>query len=428
MKRKLLFTVLITGGIFFGCSDSGYRLDNSSRLINEPVFMTTKEFRSQKITTRSAQTIKEQGKICFFNGYIYISEPGKGIHIIDNRDPRKPSPKGFIELDGNTDIAIRNNKLYADSYIDLLWFNLSNPERPEYTSRLENVFQYNLPVIDNGYGYDYNMCYSDDKLKDNIIVGWKLAKRKETYYYYYDAMPMADSNFGSGSKNSLSESSGSGQGVNGSMSRFSLYRDYLYTVINNNMSIFDLSKDNPVKAAEDLYIGGNVETIFSYGENMFMGTPTGMMIYSVEDPLHPEYMSMISHALGCDPVVVEDDIAYVTVHSGNFCGQNVNELIVIDVKDVRRPKHIVTYSMKKPKGLGIDNGTLFVCDEGLKVFNASEPQKIMANQLAHYSGMDGFDVIPFDNVLMMIAEDGLYQYDYSDLEKIKQISKIRVGK
>ena len=430
MKRKLLFFMTITAGIFFGCSDSGYRLDYSSRLINEPIFMSAQEFRSKEIKTLSAQKIEERGKMCFYGGYMYISEPGEGIHIIDNRDPHQPKATGFVELDGNTDIAIRNNQLYADSFVDLLWFNLDNPEKPEYINRLEEVFENALPPIDNEYGYDYYKCYNRE---DKIIVGWKLEKSKNATIYYVNRdevnMPMAslDGNF-SGPKSEMSNGSGGSQGVNGSMSRFSLYKDYLYTVISNNMSIFDLSKENPVKAVENLYIGGNVETIFSYGENMFMGTPTGMMIYSVKDPLNPEYMSQVWHVFGCDPVVVEDDIAYVTVHSGNFCGQNTNELIVIDVKDVRSPAHIVTYTMKKPKGLGIDNGTLFVCDDGLKVFNASEPQKIMANQLAHYSGMDGFDVIPFNNVLMMIAEDGLYQYDYSDLNNIKQISKIKVGK
>jgi hypothetical protein len=42
--------------------------------------------------------------------------------------------------------------------------------------------------------------------------------------------------------------------------------------------------------------------------------------------------------------------------------------------------------------------------------------------------MDGFDVIPYNNVLMMIAEDGLYQYDYSDLSKINLLSTLEIGK
>jgi len=48
--------------------------------------------------------------------------------------------------------------------------------------------------------------------------------------------------------------------------------------------------------------------------------------------------------------------------------------------------------------------------------------------LVHYAGMDGFDVIPFEKVLMMIADDGLYQYDYSDLTKIRQLSKLPIVK
>jgi hypothetical protein len=159
---------------------------------------------------------------------------------------------------------------------------------------------------------------------------------------------------------------------------------------------------------------------------MFMGTPTGMLIYSVADPVKPVWQSSLSHVYGCDPVVVENDMAYVTVHSGNLCGQSSNELFIVNVSDIKNPKQIVSYTMTNPKGLGIDNGKLFLCDDGLKIYNVTDPQTIMSNRLAYYSGMDGFDVIPLNNVLMMIATDGLYQYDYSDLNNIHQISKIPI--
>jgi hypothetical protein len=179
---------------------------------------------------------------------------------------------------------------------------------------------------------------------------------------------------------------------------------------------------------DNVYVGFNVETIFSYKENIFMGTPTGMLIYSVSNPLKPEYQSSLQHVYGCDPVVVENDIAYVTVHSGNNCGQNNNQLIVIDVKDVKSPKAIVTYEMTKPKGLGIDNNTLFICDEGLKIFDAANPKGIMVNQLAHFDTMKGYDLIAYNKLLMMIAEDGIYQYDYTDVKDIKPLSKFPIGK
>jgi hypothetical protein len=197
-------------------------------------------------------------------------------------------------------------------------------------------------------------------------------------------------------------------------------------VINNQLSIFSLSGNQPQKAVENLYVGYNVETIFNYEDKLFMGTPNGLLIYSIENPLAPMRRSFIGHIWGCDPVVVENNIAFVTVRSGNICGQNANELIVIDVSNVDTPKPLVTYNMANPKGLGIDNGTLFLCDDGLKIYNATDPLTLMGNRLAHYDGMDAYDVVPVDNVLMMIAEDGIYQYDYQDLTQIRQLSKIEI--
>ena len=427
---KNLVFVFFAGIIAFsGCSDTV--TETVTFMINEPVFMSEDAFRKSVVVSPTPQPISNYGKMCFYEGYMYISESGKGIHIIDNRNPSNPKNVGFIELLGNADLAIRDGKLYADALIDLVWFNVGNPTQPKLEGRLEDVFAKYMPLpqTDNEYGIDWQKCYDTFGSK-GVVVGWDVKQRTETHTYetnrWWGGINKTDQVLLS--FNESSSGGGSSVGANGSMSRFALYRDHLYSVINNQMNIFDLSGDEPKKAADDIYIGGNVETIFSYKDNMFMGTPTGMIIYSVSNPLEPEYLCSVWHVLGCDPVVVENDIAYVTIHAGNFCGQNNNDLIIYDVSNPRSPKHIVTYAMKQPKGLGIDNGTLFICDDGLKIFNASNPVTLMGYQYAHYAGMDGFDVIPFNKVLMMIADDGLYQYDYSDLTKIRQLSKLPIVK
>ena len=439
---KKLALVFFAGIIAFsGCEDRV--IETITYTINEPVFMSGREFReSVKVTTKSV-VISNYGKMCFYDGYIYISAIDRGIHIIDNNDPSNPRNIGFIELMGNADIAIRNGILYADAYNELVWFDISNPAEPKLEGHLENVFNkfFPFPATENEYGVDYNLIYDGNGGSKGIIVGWTLAERTETItndnryrrgHFYKEQVGIFASNSRTVSSDMVSFNSGSGGsmsfGINGSMSRFALYKDYLYTVINNMMSIIDLSGEEPKKIVDNIQIGWNVETIFSYKDNMFMGTPTGMLIYSVSNPLKPEYITSVWHVFGCDPVVVEDDIAYITIHSGNFCGQNANDLIIYDVSDVRNPKHLVTYAMTKPKGLGIDNKTLFVCDDGLKIFDAKNPLTLMGNRLAHYSGMEGYDVIPFNNVLMMIAEDGLYQYDYSDLTAIRQLSRLPIIK
>ncbi|MDR2146575.1 MAG: hypothetical protein LBE91_08985 [Tannerella sp.] len=429
--KKLLF--LLTVVLFAAC-------DNDENLVtyqvNEPVMMTEAEFRSSVNVTTTSQRIENYGKICFYNGYLYISEPGEGIHIIDNRNPSSPAQVGFIELLGNADIAVKNDLLYADALIDLVWFDITNPAQPELTGRLENVFPEAVPMAENNYAYDYSNVYTVDGKRKGVLVGWTLAQRvtpaesysNETGWWNFwggrnDGLMFAEAATPSANKSS--------SGVNGSMSRFALYDKYLYCVINYQMQIFDLSTEKPEKVSgEDLYIG-NVETIFSYKDNMFLGMPTGMSIYSVKDPTRPERCSTITHVLGCDPVVVDNDLAYVTVHSGNFCGQNNDELFIVDVKDVYQPRQLVSFTMVNPKGLGIDSEkqTLFLCDDGLKVFKIGDnPQTLISNQLAHIQGMDGFDLIPYDNVLMMIADDGLYQYDYSDIQSLKKLSVIPVYK
>ncbi len=385
--------------------------------INEPVLRAVAEIR-QAGQPAGPRKITEVGKMCFYNGYLYISAPGQGIHIVDNRKPSAPRQAGFIELPGTYELAIRENRLYADSYIDLVWFDLSDPERPGVKGRVENVFEQVLPPTGNEHGYDYDRCYAVAERADSVVAGWKLATRTQTirrYPWYV--------NCGDGVVNSGQTS----QGLNGSMSRFGLYQSYLYVLGMARMHIFDLAGEVPARVGTDIELKGLAETIFPYKDCLFMGTPSGMLIYSLKNPFAPEYCSTVRHIYGCDPVVVENDRAYVTIRAGNACGQSGNLLQVIDVSDVKWPVEIVSYAMTGPKGLGIDRGTLFVCDDGLKVYRTDDPQQLMANCLLHAPDIKGYDVIPAGQVLMVMAEDGLYQYDYTDLNRITFLSKLPVG-
>jgi hypothetical protein len=362
--------------------------------------------------------IESYGKICLYQGYLFISEPEKGIHIIDNRNPAHPQNIAFIELFGNTDIAIRNNLLYADSYIDLVWFDVSKPSVPTLKGRLENMFPTALPALDNQFGFDYEMCYNNAK---GVVVGWNLKERTEEVERYTGGWFFS----WTGNKTDATESQQlATNSVNGSMSRFVFYDNKLYSVVNGTMSIFDVSGDKPVKAAESVAVGWNVETLFNYKNSMFMGTPSGMLIFSVADPLKPVYKSFTTHIFGCDPVVVDNDIAYVTIRSGNTCGQTANQLLLYDVSDVANPKQLYVHEMNNPKGLGIDDGHLFLCDNGLKVFRLDSLQTINPKTITTYTGMNGYDLIPYNHNLIVIAQDGIYQYDYTDLGNIKFISKM----
>lgn len=139
---------------------------------------------------------------------------------------------------------------------------------------------------------------------------------------------------------------------------------------------------------------------------------------------------MFSHLMGCDPVVADDKYAYVTLRSGTTCrNTSLNQLDVVDISDLRSPKLVKSYPMQSPHGLGKDGNTLFICEgkSGLKVYDAANVNTIDKNQLTTES-MHSYDIIPFQKVAIVIGEDGLYQYDYSDPKKLQLLSRIAVTK
>jgi hypothetical protein len=211
------------------------------------------------------------------------------------------------------------------------------------------------------------------------------------------------------------------------MARFSIYGSYLYVVDNGQLGVFHLNENGAVRT-NTVWISTAVETLFAYNDNLFMGMSNGMAIYSLEILSAPKHVSTIWHAWGCDPVVVSGNYAYLTLRSGNLCGQASSVLDVIDISNIAQPRTVASYSMVAPYGLGICGNTLFVCDDGLKVFDATNPIQVGRNQILHIANIKGYDLIPYNNVLILIGDDGLYQYCYADINNITQLSHIAVRK
>tara|TARA_B100001996_G_scaffold375007_1_gene354382 strand:- start:125 stop:541 length:417 start_codon:yes stop_codon:yes gene_type:complete len=105
--------------------------------------------------------INNPGKLNYKDGYLFISETKKGIHIIDNRDLNNPINIGFIKLPGNYDIATKNDFLYADSYMDLVIFDISKIDSVQEINRVKDAFK----------NYYLNQgLYSEE---NGIIVGYE---------------------------------------------------------------------------------------------------------------------------------------------------------------------------------------------------------------------------------------------------------------
>ena len=218
----------------------------------------------------------------------------------------------------------------------------------------------------------------------------------------------------------------------GSLTRFIVQEQFLYALNKQQLIVYDLEKgpDAPPEKVRTLPIAAEVETLFPYGHLLFVGTRQGMLVYELaDDPTAPKLIGQASHVVSCDPVVVENDIAYVTLRSSSSCRRGQNALLVFDVKDPTRPRELVSRPMTSPHGLGVDGNKLFVADakDGLLVFDVRDPRDPKLIGEAH--DVAGYDVIAHAGTLFVSAEDGLYQYRYGPKGDVapQPLSRIPIG-
>ena len=214
-------------------------------------------------------------------------------------------------------------------------------------------------------------------------------------------------------------------GTGGSMARFTIVGDHLFTVDNENLGIFDISSAEDPEYIDKSYVGFGVETISPFGDKLFLGTSSGMYIYNINANGNPEKLSFYEHVIACDPVVSDGKFAYVTLSTGRQgCWRSVNELHIIDVQNIKNPQIVKQYSMTNPRGLAIRNETLWVCDEGLKILDVSDKSNI--EQLYYFDNLAANDLILDDDRALVIGESGLIQYKIEN-GIIKKLSEIPVG-
>jgi len=420
---KSLVIIALISVVFFGCDDNCEV--TRTYTYYEPVYTTFDELRSS-VQTVPAEPISTQGKIFMKGNYIFINEPNEGVHVIDNTDPTNPQNISFIEVPGSFDIVVKENLLYSDSYIDLVIIDISDVSNAIEVGRVKDLFSHY-----NSYGF-----YADPSAgivtdwveKEQVNVESNDCRTGQVYpwgMYYEDGIAYTQAE----AFNTASAVAPTNPGMAGSMSRFALAKEHLFVIDEGELMSLDLTSPQSPISGEREYIGWGIETLFPSGENLFIGAQNGMHIMDISEPISPSLISTYNHVNSCDPVVVDGDYAFVTLRSGTECDGFTNQLEVINISDLSNPQVEHIYPMTNPHGLGKDGDVLFICDggDGLKVFDTSDLSRIDVSQLAHYEGIQTYDVIPYNNRAIMIGEDGLFQYDYSDLNDIKLLSHIKIS-
>lgn len=403
-KANALFILLL----MFAASSCVKDTVKRSMVMYRPEYKTAAEVRAN-IVSQAPRPLENPGKLFYHNNYVYLNEPQKGVHVINISNPSAPVVESFIEIPGSIDIAVRHQTLYADLATDLVAIDISNPRSVKLTSVLPGLFPYR---------YDY-------LLRDSMIItNWvRLDTTVVDQEFYTWGLKVAEFQI----FNNRADGGGAGSvnGTGGSMARFALAADRMYAASPSQLKIVNTS--NPAKPT---YVGSrelnawDIETIFPFKNHLFMGASTGVHIYDISQKDAPVFKSKFEHARVCDPVVANDEFAYVTLRSGNRCAGFLNQLDILNISQVSSPVLLKSYPLSNPHGLGIDGNTLLICDDaaGLVAMDVSQP--LSAKKLSTLGGFTAFDVIPLGGIAIVSAKDALILVDYSNPSAMRILSKI----
>ena len=414
----IILILFFTGTLLNSCVKDTCKSTNTYTIYT-PVYETLDSLK-QNIKNGKPENLENPGKIVILGKYIFCNEIEKGIHIIDNENPASPRNIAFINIPGNMDLALKGNTLYADSYTDLVTIDISNPTNVILKEYTENVF----PFLYYQYGMNYTAA--------SKIASW--SKKDTTVSQNCGGGPILYYNSGAYVTNSLQNSSvpaasaSTPVGTGGSMARFAIVNNYLYTVDDYNLNIFDITNNNDPTFSNKVSVDYHVETIYPFDNKLFIGSNNGMFIYNIEStPGNPVKSGEFTHARACDPVIADGQFAFITLHSGTSCLGYNNQLDVVKLNNLVDASLVKIYNLTSPQGLSKDGNLLFICDgtDGLKIFDATDVSNL--KQIKQFPNLETYDVIASNNIALVSAKDGLYQYDYSDTNNIHLISKIAIS-
>ena len=226
-------------------------------------------------------------------------------------------------------------------------------------------------------------------------------------------------------QNAMAAAAPAGQG--GSMARFTIAGNYLYTVDNEKLKVFSIADPaNPI-LKKSIDAGFEIETIYRFKDKLFLGSTSVIHIFSIDDPENPQKLSTaISPTVmrRCDPVVAKDNVAFATLRTNGPCGGMESKLVAFDITDITAPVQRVSWPVSEPYGLGYADSVLYVCDryQGLMIFNIKDP--FDPGIINSIPGDWYFDVIPYYNTLICWVSDGVVLYDISNPAIPQFIAKI----
>jgi hypothetical protein len=303
-----------------------------------------------------------------------VSDGSNGVHIFDVGDPADPAYRLHIPLHGNTGTALKDDILYANEYgaLHVIRLEENSYEIVKTIESEQNAFFEGMPP--DSYGG---------------MQGCGCSRESEPV--------MAPS----------------GQSTGSSYATFAVIGSYLYYIEYYQIVTMDITvPDDPVEVSR-VRVNGVIETLVPSEAYLFAGGNLGMYVFDLSDPGKPVEVGRLEHFEACDPVVVKDALAFVTLRGGNRCGQTQDVLLSVNIEDPSKPVILAEKPVFTPYGLTINADLLFVSSGRfgfglLDVANPGNPRYVK-----RWPDWPTKDFIWQDNTLFVMGFGDLKIFDVS---------------
>ncbi len=166
MKQILLIAACVTLWIFAGCEPGLPSFPDRDIEGMRPIYADSADF---LITKNEARTPQKAGKIYVYGNVLLINEVNEGIHVVDNSDISNPQNLFFIQIPGNTDIAVKDGLIYANNHTDMVVLEISENTFQE-VGRVQNLF---FEEEENRYPRQHDIYFECIDESKGRVIGWK---------------------------------------------------------------------------------------------------------------------------------------------------------------------------------------------------------------------------------------------------------------
>ena len=277
---------------------------------------------------------------------LLISDTFNGITVYSTAASDTPTLITSIPLNGARGMAVKNDIIYAG-----LW---------------DRIGVYRL-TDDGGYDSLHSITLSTWFEGDDIMEVQRYEYHRPFFSCSGCSAPMtADEMSGGGST-----------GTGGSYAVFAVIDRFLYYVDQSELIALDITDPAKPKELSRLYIDWSIETLYPMEEYLYIGGQMGMYVVDRHNGAQPKMIGSLQHFRACDPVVVRDTFAFVTLRSGSGCGGSENTLLTVSVANPINPKLLNEKGVVTPYGLAVQDSLLFVAngENGYTLFRTEESIK-----------------------------------------------------